>query len=114
MKIIAKEAPEVVEAFRNLTKAIDKKSVIDTKTKELILLGIFTADKAVSGIDTHVRLALKNGADRNEIVSAILYALPIVGVPSTVLAVNRALEVIGEVQKIENDENGGNSNGGDK
>lgn len=100
MKNIKNEAPKVVEAFRNLTNAIDEYSTVNKKTKELILLGIFTADKAAKGIETHTRLALENGATRQEIISAILYALPVVGIPSVTMALNNALKTIEEEKNI--------------
>lgn len=85
MQNIINEAPGVAKAFRDLTNSLQEKSAVDKKTKELILLGIFTADKAVRGIDTHVRIALQEGATKDEIVSAILFAIPIVGVPSVTM-----------------------------
>ncbi|MEO3944651.1 carboxymuconolactone decarboxylase family protein [Gorillibacterium sp. CAU 1737] len=98
MQNLIQEAPEVAQAFRQLTQSIDGYSPLDLKTKELILIGIFTADKAVRGIDTHVRIALEAGAKKDEIISAILYAMPIVGLPSVTLALGKALEIIDQHQ----------------
>lgn len=98
MQNIKKEAPGVYKAFRELTSALQEKSAVDKKTKELILLGIFTADKALRGIDTHVRIALQEGASKDEIVSAILFAIPIVGIPSVTAALGKALEVIDQIK----------------
>lgn len=97
MQNIIKEAPGIAKGFRTLTESIDEFSSVDLKTKELILLGIFTANRALRGIDTHVRLALEYGANKNEIISAIMYAMPIVGIASVTLCLEKALEIIEEV-----------------
>lgn len=99
MKNLMREAGPVAEAFRAMTKAIDDTSPLDLRTKELILLGIFTAKRALRGIDTHVRIATQSGATRREIVAAIVYALPIVGITDVTLALGKALDVIGEISE---------------
>lgn len=94
MKNIINEAPGVHKAFRSLTSELDKQSTIDLKTKELILIAVFTAIRGLRGIDTHVGLALTNGATKNEIISTILYAIPIVGITNVTLTLEKALEII--------------------
>lgn len=98
MQNIIHEAPGVAHAFRELTNAIDDRSPIEKKIKELILLGIFTAHNAIKGIDTHVRRALDEGATKDEIICAIIYALPVVGISSVTLALEKALQIIIEVK----------------
>lgn len=99
MQNIIKEAPEVIDGFRELTGAIDRYSPLDLKTKELILLGMFTADKSIRGIDTHVKICLDAGGTREEILAAILYATPIVGIPSVTIAFEKAIEVINNYKR---------------
>jgi alkylhydroperoxidase/carboxymuconolactone decarboxylase family protein YurZ len=99
MKNIEINAPQILESFRNLTKSIDNYSPIDIKTKELILIGIFTAKSAVRGIKTHTELALKHGNTKEEIISSIMYALPIVGITSVTIALEEALNTIDNIQK---------------
>ena len=96
MKNLIREAGPVAEAFRAMTKVIDESSPLDVRTKELILLGIFTANRALRGIDTHVRIAVENGVSRKEIVSAIVYAMPIVGITNVTLCLEKALQVVDE------------------
>ena len=100
MQNIIREAPEVAEAFFKMTKAIDQQSPYDLKTKELMLVGIFTAHNAVRGIKTHVERALENGASQKEIIWVILYALPVVGISSITAAIKAALEVIEEKKPV--------------
>ncbi|KPC72474.1 carboxymuconolactone decarboxylase family protein [Laceyella sacchari] len=94
MRNIIQEAPNVADGFFNLTKEIKQYSPMDEKTNELILIGIFTANRGLRAIDTHVERALQHGATKEEIIAAILLAMPAVGVSNVTLAVERALEAI--------------------
>lgn len=98
MQNIKNEAPEVYDGFINLTRALQTCSGVDEKTKELIIIGIMTADKATRGITTHVKRALEHGAEKKEIVSAILFALPVVGITKVTPALQTALDVIKQVK----------------
>lgn len=80
MTLLQNRAPEVYEEFRKLTQILNENSPIDRKTKELILLGIFTAIGGKRGIKTHTQIASEYGATEEEIIAAILYALPISGI----------------------------------
>lgn len=91
MKNILKEAPKVGEAFFAFTKAIRESSNLDPKTMELILVGIFAAHRGLRGIGTHVERAKAAGATKDEILSAILLATPVVGITNVTLAVDAAL-----------------------
>lgn len=94
MQSIIKEAPEVAKAFFSLTENITAYSAVDLKVKELILIGIFTASGGFRGVQTHVERALEHGAAKEEILSAILLGLPVIGVPNVNLAMEKALEII--------------------
>jgi alkylhydroperoxidase/carboxymuconolactone decarboxylase family protein YurZ len=80
MEVMINEAKNVADAFFNLTGSITDYIPFDLKTKELILVGIFTANDGIRGIGTHVRRAIENGATKEEIIGAILLALPVVGI----------------------------------
>ena len=95
MQHMIKEAPAVAQGFFDLTKAIRSQSVLGDKLNELVLIGIFVcAPQGLRGLSTHVERALTAGATKEEILSAILLALPVIGVTSTNLALERALETI--------------------
>lgn len=89
MKYLIQEAKNVADSFFDLTKAIRSRSVLSQKENELVLIGIFTAQRAIKGIHTHVERAVQNGATKDEVLSAIILALPVVGIGK----VNEALEV---------------------
>jgi len=95
MKKIIEHAPEVAKSFFNLTETITQHSnSIDRKTKELILIGIFTAAGGYKGIGTHAQRALEAGATQEEIISSILFAIPVVGISK----VNLSLEEVFKIQ----------------
>jgi alkylhydroperoxidase/carboxymuconolactone decarboxylase family protein YurZ len=88
---IMNEAPKVASKFFELTEEITKYSMIDLKTKELILIGIFTSNGGTKGIETHVERALKNSATKEEIIGSILFAIPVCGISNVNLAIKKAL-----------------------
>jgi alkylhydroperoxidase/carboxymuconolactone decarboxylase family protein YurZ len=92
LKDIMREAPEVAGKFFELTEEITKYSTIDLKTKELILIGIFTSNGGIKGIGTHIERALKNNATKEEIIGSILFAMPVCGVSNVNLAIKKALD----------------------
>ncbi len=94
MENIRKEASGVLAGFRKLTNSIDEYSPIELKYKELILIGIMTANKSIRGVGTHTKICLEAGGTKEEIISAVLYAIPIVGITSVTLALEQALSVI--------------------
>ncbi|EOW9529285.1 carboxymuconolactone decarboxylase family protein [Bacillus cytotoxicus] len=96
MRNIMNEAPRVAEGFFKLTKDIKGFSPMDEKMNELILIGIFTANRGLRGINTHVNRALEAGATKEEVLSAVLLALPAIGISNVTLAFEKALEVINQ------------------
>ena len=100
MKNIIKEAPNVAEAFFNLTRTVTTYSPLDQKTNELILIGIFTAHGGLRGINTHVERALVAGSTKEEILAAILLAMPVIGITDVTLAIDQALNTLEKKQEI--------------
>lgn len=98
MKNMMKEAPAVAQSFFDLAKSVKQYSPLDEKTNELIILGVFTAARGLRGIDTHVERALNEGATKEEIIAAVLLALPIIGITDTNLALDQTVEAIDTVQ----------------
>jgi len=96
MKHLIKEAKDVADSFQHLIKAIHERSVFSKKQNELMLIGIFTADKALRNLQTHIKKALEHGATKDEIISAILLALPAIGINRVSEALSIAMEIIEE------------------
>lgn len=99
MKNMMKEAPEVAQGFFDLAKSVKQYSSLDLRTEELIIVGIFAAHRGLRGIDTHIGRAMEAGATKEEIISSILLALPIVGITDTNLALDKAMECIESYSK---------------
>jgi len=94
MKNLIKEAPNVAQGFFDLAKSVKQYSALDEKTNELIIIGIFAAHRGITGIGTHVQRAMDEGATKEEVIAAILLALPIVGITDVNLALDKAIETI--------------------
>ncbi len=94
MKKIIENAPEVANAFFELTNTITlHNEKFDPKIKELILIGMFIAAGEYKGVKTHMERAICAGATRDELIGVALYAIPVVGVGK----VNKALDEMYEV-----------------
>lgn len=77
-------APEVAKAFSGLAAAATAPGVLDTKTKELIALGISIADRCDGCIGFHTAAAVRQGATRQEVIETIGVATYMGGGPSYV------------------------------
>jgi len=73
------EAPGHAQAWREAVEALDEASALDGKTEELAYIAVLAAMRLTAGIPFHVELAKKNGASREEIISAVLVGLPAAG-----------------------------------
>lgn len=99
MKHLIEQAPGVADSFFNLTASIREHCTLTPRERELVLLGVLTANRAPRGIVTHVERAIESGASKDEIISAITLALPVSGIVSVNEALNIAIETIEVDQK---------------
>ena len=99
MKHLISESPNVADAFFNLTAQIRQFSCLGTKTNELVLMGIFTAARSPKGIVTHLTRALEAGATKEEIISAITLALPVVGIGAVNQSLDIAMDTLASLQR---------------
>jgi len=67
----AKLAPEQIDAWRNFSKAVFHKGVLDKKTKQLIAVAVAHVTQCPWCIEAHVPQAMRAGATREEIMEAI-------------------------------------------
>ena len=89
---LQQEKPGVVESIVIMRKAVAEASALDPKTANLISVGIGTALRNPEVIEGHIKLAREAGAGRDEVISAILQALPSAGVPAVLAAMPLAWE----------------------
>lgn len=105
MKKIYENAPQIAKEFFALTEVITEygnDNGINSKIKELLLVGMFTAADGYRGIETHTKRAIQAGATKEELIATILYAIPVVGISKVNMALQKALEVLEEGKNYEN------------
>lgn len=68
---LEKHFPEMLEAHRCLQEAAASAGPLDEGTRELILLGAFTAARHDGGFKSHARRALAAGATPEELRQAV-------------------------------------------
>ncbi len=67
-------APEIMEAFRNFSKAVFKDGALPEKTKQLIAVAVAHVTQCPYCIRDHTARAMRKGASREEIMEAIWIA----------------------------------------
>jgi AhpD family alkylhydroperoxidase len=67
--------PEVMKAFSSVARAALAANALDSKTKELIALGISVAIRCDDCIAFHSKAAIKQGASREEVLEALGMAI---------------------------------------
>jgi 4-carboxymuconolactone decarboxylase len=92
--LLRRECPDVFKAFEEMASVILKKPKLDYKTKQLIYVGICSAIRDTGGVRYHSGEALKTGASKDEIVEAVLLALPTAGISAVLTSLPVALEAV--------------------
>ena len=94
-------APDVMKGFSAMAQAALQPKALDTKTKELIALGIGVAVRCDDCIAFHVKAALDQGATQEEIVETLGMAIYMGAGPSVMYATHAldALKQFGEIKK---------------
>lgn len=82
LEAVSESNPEVVGKFMALVEAGEAPGSLDTKTKELISIGVAVYARCEHCIVYHVRNAYEAGASRKEIMEAGLVAIVFGGGPS--------------------------------
>jgi AhpD family alkylhydroperoxidase len=94
--IFLKSCPEAGKAYLELFKSVMKGPALPAKTKQLILIGVMTAQNYPPGVRAHVPQAIKAGATREEIIEAILTTLPVAGINGVLECLPAAAELTGD------------------
>ncbi len=79
-------APDVMKAFGAIAQAALKPGALDTKTKELIALGISVAIRCDDCVALHAKAAVERGATRDEILETLGMAIYMGAGPSAMYA----------------------------
>ena len=84
-RVLAKEDMAFLKAYNSLLEAayLDQGSVIDQKTRELILIGILVSVRSLPDhIKTHLEVAKKLGITKAEVLEVLEMLMPPAGVPA--------------------------------
>jgi len=71
-KQLQEDFPEELEAFKGLSRVLERDGAIDQKTRDLILTALACATRCEKCIAVHIRNAVLNGASKNEILEAAM------------------------------------------
>jgi len=86
-------APDVMKAFGQIAQAAIAPKALDTKTKELIALGIGVAAHCDDCIAFHIKAALDRGATHDEITETLGIAV-YMGAGPTAMYASHAFEAL--------------------
>jgi AhpD family alkylhydroperoxidase len=86
LRTLRADVPEVMKAFGSIAQAALAPKALDSKTKELIAVGISVAIRCDDCIAFHVKAALQQGASREEVTEALGMAIYMVAGPSVMYA----------------------------
>ena len=79
-------APDVMKAFSAIAQAALAPKALDSKTKELLALGISVAVRCDDCIAFHVKAAVEHGASRDEVLETLGMAIYMGAGPSVMYA----------------------------
>jgi AhpD family alkylhydroperoxidase len=79
-------APEVMKAFAGMAQAAVAPKALDSRTKELLALGIAVAIRCDDCIGFHVKAALQHGATREQVLETLGMAIYMGAGPSVMYA----------------------------
>ena len=83
---LRKEMPEITQGFSQMVQNATKDGVLNTKTKELITIGIAVASRCEGCIGFHTQKLIKLGVTREEFIEALGVAMFMGGGPSYMYA----------------------------
>lgn len=88
------EHPGIAEAYDGLGDACRRAGPLDERQQRLVKLGIAVGLSSEGGVRSHVRRGLDDGLTREELLHAIVIAVPTAGFPATAAAYRWASQVL--------------------
>jgi alkylhydroperoxidase/carboxymuconolactone decarboxylase family protein YurZ len=92
-EIFNQERPEVVKAYQEMMKHVNKNNALDKKTMALIYVGVYSTLREAGALRHFVDEALKAGATKEEVETAALLAFG-TGVSSAELSLPIILDLV--------------------
>jgi alkylhydroperoxidase/carboxymuconolactone decarboxylase family protein YurZ len=78
-EIFLEESKEIGHAYMNFIKELSSKSSLEKLTHDLVYISALVASGSIGGIAFHVKEAKSHGATRDQIKSAVLATMPLIG-----------------------------------
>lgn len=91
-EIFQMECPELATKFNELVQVQRSIKGLDQKTKQLINIAIQTSIKNPTGVRMHAMMAKKDGATREEVISAVSMNLHLTGLSNVLECLPSAIE----------------------
>jgi alkylhydroperoxidase/carboxymuconolactone decarboxylase family protein YurZ len=88
------EFGKVLEAHQNFGKELHQAGPLDEKTAQLIQLAGAASVRAEGAVHSHVKRALKAGAETAEIYHSIILLASTIGFPAAAAALSWAREIV--------------------
>ncbi|MGA2200282.1 MAG: carboxymuconolactone decarboxylase family protein [Nitrososphaerales archaeon] len=88
----AKDFPELSSKYTKLLEAQRSLKGLDPKTRQLINIGIQTANRSLKGVKYHAPMAKKAGATRDEVLGAVVLNLHVCGLGAVLDTLPAAIE----------------------
>ncbi|MBE6832766.1 MAG: carboxymuconolactone decarboxylase family protein [[Clostridium] sporosphaeroides] len=79
-ELLMTETNGVGQAFMDAVFQMSEKSALEKKTQELAYIAVLVSTRMYGGLPFHIHRAAELGASKEEIKSAMLVPLPIVGI----------------------------------
>tara|TARA_B100000683_G_C12097322_1_gene393612 strand:- start:136 stop:447 length:312 start_codon:yes stop_codon:yes gene_type:complete len=79
LQTFIEEAPEVQKAYADFIQSLIAEEGLDSKTKQLIYIGMKMIADDERAVKVHVPMAKNAGATREEVKTAVLLGLSVIG-----------------------------------
>lgn len=99
MEKLSLDIPEAMQGFGSLHEASLKQGALDSKTKELIALGIAITVRCDGCISFHVHDAMAGGASKEEVAETVSVAILMGGGPSVVYGIE-AMQALSQYLEV--------------
>lgn len=91
-QLFQEEFPDLTGRFNDLVEAQSSLKGMDPKTKQLTVIAIHTANRNPLGVKLHAQMAKNQGANRDEILGAVMINLHLSGLSSVLECLPAAME----------------------
>lgn len=83
---LAEQYPDVWQEYADLGKACSEAGPLDDDTKRLVKLGLAVGAQSEGAVHSHVRRALEEGVDPEELRHVAILSIPTIGFPKAMAA----------------------------